>query len=157
MTEGDAAEGLYREAIERLGRPRGCARSSRAAQLLYGEWLRRRVRRVGRRRAQLRSAHALLAAIGMEAFASAPAASSSRRARRYAGAPSSRVTSSTPQERQIAGLARDGLSNPEIGARLFISPRTVEWHLKKVFTKLGIGSRMGLHNALPSREFMLRS
>jgi DNA-binding NarL/FixJ family response regulator len=60
----------------------------------------------------------------------------------------------TPQERQIAGLARDGLSNPEIGARLFLSPRTVEWHLKKVFTKLGISSRMGLHNALttPDRQ-----
>jgi DNA-binding NarL/FixJ family response regulator len=58
----------------------------------------------------------------------------------------------TAQERQIAHLARDGLSNPEIGARLFLSPRTVEWHLKKVFTKLGISSRMGLHDALPAPD-----
>jgi DNA-binding NarL/FixJ family response regulator len=58
----------------------------------------------------------------------------------------------TAQEAQIARLARDGLSNPEIGARLFLSPRTVEWHLKKVFTKLGISSRMGLHSALPSAD-----
>jgi DNA-binding NarL/FixJ family response regulator len=58
----------------------------------------------------------------------------------------------TPQERQIAGLAREGLSNPEIGARLFLSPRTVEWRLKKVFTKLGISSRMGLHDALASPD-----
>jgi DNA-binding NarL/FixJ family response regulator len=58
----------------------------------------------------------------------------------------------TPQERQIAGLARDGLSNPEIGARLFLSPRTIEWHLNKVFTKLGVSSRLGLHDALPSPE-----
>ena len=58
----------------------------------------------------------------------------------------------TPQEQQIARLARDGLSNPEIGARLFLSPRTVEWHLKKVFTKLEISSRMGLHDALPNAE-----
>ena len=94
----------------------------------------------------------MLAAIGMEAFA--------ERARRELLATGEKVRKRTdetrdeltPQEEQIARLARDGLSNPEIGARLFLSPRTVEWHLKKVFTKLGISSRMGLHDALPSAD-----
>ena len=83
---------------------------------------------------------------------SAPAASSRRPARRCASAPSETRDELTAQEEQIARLARVGLSNPEIGARLFLSPRTVEWHLKKVFTKLGISSRMGLHDALPSPD-----
>ncbi|MGB0092206.1 MAG: helix-turn-helix transcriptional regulator [Solirubrobacteraceae bacterium] len=95
----------------------------------------------------------MLAAIGMEAFA--------ERARRELLATGEKVRKRTvetrdeltAQEEQIARLARDGLSNPEIGARLFISPRTVEWHLRKVFAKLGISSRMGLHDALPSRDW----
>jgi DNA-binding NarL/FixJ family response regulator len=94
----------------------------------------------------------MLTAIGMEAFA--------ERARRELLATGERVRKRTaqtrddltPQEEHIARLARDGLSNPEIGARLFLSPRTVEWHLKKVFTKLGISSRMSLHEALPSPD-----
>jgi DNA-binding NarL/FixJ family response regulator len=100
-------------------------------------------------RAHLRAAHELFVAIGMEAFA--------ERARAELLATGERVRKRTveardeltPQERQIARLARDGLSNPEIGARLFLSRRTVEWHLRKVFTKLGIRSRQDLFGALP--------
>jgi ATP/maltotriose-dependent transcriptional regulator MalT len=103
-------------------------------------------------REQLRTAHEMLETIGMEAFA--------ERARRELLATGKKVRKRTSdtrdeltgQERQIAGLARDGLSNPEIGARLFLSSRTVEWHLGKVFAKLGITSRMGLRDALPHAD-----
>ena len=150
LSEGETAERLYREAIKRLGRTRLRPELARA-HLLYGEWLRREGRRTDAR-AQLRTAHELLVAIGMEAFA--------ERARIELQAPGERVRKRTvethdeltAQERHIAQLARDGLSNSEIGTRLFLSPRTVEWHLRKVFTKLGISSRMGLHDALPSRD-----
>jgi DNA-binding CsgD family transcriptional regulator len=147
LGEGEIAERSYREAIDRLGRTALRPELARA-HLLYGEWLRREGRRQDARE-QLRTAHEMLAAIGMEAFA--------ERARRELLATGERARKRTvetrdeltPQEAQIARLARDGLSNPEIGARLFLSPRTVEWHLKKVFTKLGISSRMALHDALP--------
>jgi DNA-binding CsgD family transcriptional regulator len=150
LSEGETAERLYREAIKRLGRTRLRPELARA-QLLYGEWLRREGRRTDAR-AQLRTAHDLLAAIGMEAFA--------ERARIELQATGERVRKRTvethdeltAQERHIAQLARDGLSNAEIAARLFLSPRTIEWHLRKVFTKLGISSRKGLHDALPSRD-----
>ena len=146
-SESGAAEPLYREAIERLRRTQLRPELARA-HLLYGEWLRRQSRRVDARQ-QLREAHDMLVAIGMEAFAV--------RARRelIATGESVRIRSDetrdqlTPQEEQIARLARDGLSNPEIGAQLFLSPRTVEWHLRKVFTKLGISSRRQLRTALP--------
>jgi len=150
LSEGEAAEPLYREAIERFGRTRLRPELGRA-HLLYGEWLRRANRRVDAR-AQLRAAHDLLVTIGMEAFA--------ERARGELLATGERVRRRTletrdeltPQELQIARLARDRLSNPEIGARLFLSPRTVEWHLRKVFAKLGIHSRQELSRALPSSD-----
>ncbi|HEX6695298.1 MAG TPA: AAA family ATPase [Solirubrobacteraceae bacterium] len=150
MSDGEAAEWAYRDALHHLGRTRLRPELART-RLLYGEWLRREGRRVDAR-AQLRAAHEMLAAIGMEALA--------ERARRELHATGEKVRRRaldtrdelTGQERQIAGLARDGLSNPEIGARLFLSSRTVEWHLGKVFTKLGITSRMDLRDALPSAE-----
>jgi ATP/maltotriose-dependent transcriptional regulator MalT len=146
LSDGAAADDLYREAIDRLRRTQLRPELARA-QLLYGEWLRREGRRIDARE-QLRAAHDLFAAIGMEAFA--------ERARRELLATGEKVRNRsaetrdrlTPQEEQIARLARDGLSNPEIGAQLFLSARTVEWHLRKVFTKLGIRTRKQLRAAL---------
>ena len=146
VSESRAAEGLYREAIGRLGRTQLRPEFARA-HLLYGEWLRCERRRVHARE-QLRTAHEMLDAIGMEAFAKRTrrelAATGEKARRRTAEA----VTTLTAQEAHIARLARDGLSNPEIGAQLFLSARTVEWHLRKIFTKLGIGSRRELPAAL---------
>jgi DNA-binding CsgD family transcriptional regulator len=146
LTESTAADELYREAVDRLGRCRLAPERARA-HLLYGEWLRREGRRVDARK-ELRTAHDMLAAIGMEAFA--------ERARRELLATGEKARKRRPdtrgdltaQEAQIAQLAREGYSNPEIGAQLFLSPRTVEWHLRKVFTKLGISSRKELDAAL---------
>ena len=146
LTSGAAAERCYRESLDRLGRSQMRVDLARA-HLLYGEWLRREGRRIDAR-AQLRSAYDAFTSIGMEAFA--------ERARRELVATGETVRKRsvetrddlTPQERQIAELARDGLSNPEIGARLFVSRRTVEWHLHHVFAKLGIRSRGELPTAL---------
>jgi DNA-binding CsgD family transcriptional regulator len=139
LSDGDAAGRLYREAIERLGRTRLRGELARA-YLLYGEWLRRENRRVDARE-QLRSAHETFSRIGAEAFAER-----TRRELEATGETARARTDETrgvltPQEAQIARLARDGLSNPEIGAQLFISPRTVQYHLHKVFQKLDITSR----------------
>jgi DNA-binding CsgD family transcriptional regulator len=143
LNDGDSAERLYHESIERLGRTRIRADLARAL-LLYGEWLRRERRRVDAR-AQLRIAHDMLEAMGMDAFA--------ERARRelQATGETARKRSVatgdehlTAQEALIARMARDGLSNPEIAARMFISARTVQYHLHKVFAKLGIESRTQL-------------
>jgi ATP/maltotriose-dependent transcriptional regulator MalT len=146
LSHSKAADELYQEALERLARTRLRPELARA-HLLYGEWLRREGRRLDARE-QLRTAHEMLLAIGMEAFA--------ERARRELLATGERLRRRTvetrddltAQERQIAQLACDGLSNPEIGARLFLSPRTVEWHLQKVFGKLGIHRRRELADAL---------
>ena len=150
LSEGETAERLYREAIERLGRTRLRPELARA-HLLYGEWLRRANRRVDAR-AQLRAAHDLLTSIGMEAFAERAARELQATGETVRKRRAETRDDLTAQERQIAQLARDGLSNPEIGARLFLSPRTVEWHLRKVFAKLGIHSRRELANALPSSD-----
>jgi DNA-binding CsgD family transcriptional regulator len=143
----DAAEPLYREAIERLSHTRLRPELARS-HLLYGEWLRRANRRVDARE-QLRAAHEAFVSMGADAFA--------ERARHELQATGAKVRKRvdeardelTPQEEHIARLARDGRTNPQIGAALYLSPRTVEWHLNKVFNKLGIRSRRELKDALP--------
>jgi ATP/maltotriose-dependent transcriptional regulator MalT len=147
VSDGETAEILYRDAIERLGRTRIRVHLARA-NLLYGEWLRLERRREDARE-QLRTAYKAFETIGMEAFA--------QRAERELLATGERarkrnvetVDQLTGRELQVAQMARDGLSNPEIGARLFISPRTVKYHLQKVFTKLEISSRTELDRVLP--------
>jgi DNA-binding CsgD family transcriptional regulator len=146
LRDGAAADDLYREAIDRLSRTRVRPDLART-HLLYGEWLRREGRRLDARE-QLRTALDLLDTIGMEAFA--------ERARGELMATGEKVRKRrddtrdhlTPQEEQIARLARDGLSNQEIGTKLFLSPRTVEWHLRKMFTKLRVDSRRQLRAKL---------
>jgi DNA-binding CsgD family transcriptional regulator len=148
LSEGKEAERLYRESLARLGRTRLRVDLARA-HLLYGEWLRRERRRSDARE-QLRTAHGMLEAMGMEAFAER-----ARRELRATGGTAHKRTVATrhahltAQEAQVARLARDGLSNPEIGTRLFISAHTVQYHLRKVFAKLGITSRSQLDRVLP--------
>jgi DNA-binding CsgD family transcriptional regulator len=146
VSDGETAEGLYREAINRLGRTKLRPELARA-HLLYGVWLRREHRRVDAR-VSLRAAHDILDPIGMDAFAERARhelEATGETARRRT--PDTR-TALTAQEAHIARLAVDGQTNPEIGALLFISARTVEWHLRKIFTKLGVGSRRELRQAL---------
>jgi DNA-binding CsgD family transcriptional regulator len=154
LTAGPAAEACYREAIEHLA-VGGLALHSARAHLVYGEWLRRENRRRDARR-ELAVAHDLFESFGAAAFA--------ERARRELSATGetarSRATGGpallTPQEAQIARLAADGLTNPEIGARLFLSARTVEYHLRKVYPKLAIPGRKQLRQALagdPTGDF----
>ena len=146
LTDGAAADALYRDAVDRLSRTPLRPEIGRA-HLLYGEWLRREGRRIDARE-QLHAAHDLFVAVGMEAFA--------QRAHRELVATGEHVRRGallireqlTPQETQIAQLASDGRTNQEIGAQLFLSPRTVEWHLHKSYTKLGIRSRRELRSAL---------
>ena len=147
LSEGDEAEGCYRESIGHLRRTRVRAELARA-HLLYGEWLRRERRR-GDAREQLRTAHEMLTAMGIEAFAERAQRellATGETARKRTAETTAELTS---QEAQIARLARDGLSNPQIASRLFISSRTVQYHLSKVFTKLDISSRSQLNRVLP--------
>ncbi|MEA2127570.1 MAG: hypothetical protein QOJ85_461, partial [Solirubrobacteraceae bacterium] len=149
LIDGDAADSVYREAIERLGRTRLRLQLARA-HLVYGEWLRRERRRLDARE-QLRTALEMFTSMGTDAFAS--------RAERELLATGERVRKRsvetrdelTAQETQVRRLAGDGLSNAEIGARLFISRHTVAYHLRKVFSKLDITSRSQLRPALPDR------
>ncbi|XVQ09693.1 LuxR C-terminal-related transcriptional regulator [Spirillospora sp. CA-255316] len=154
LSDGEDAERCYREAVERLGRT-GFRPELARAHLLYGEWLRREGRRADAR-TQLRTAHDMFTAIGMQAFAER-----TRRELLATGETIRRRTTDTrdrltPQETQIARLAQTGMSNPEIAAQLFLSPRTIEYHLGKVFTKLEITSRHQLRHALPdSRDGLI--
>jgi ATP/maltotriose-dependent transcriptional regulator MalT len=142
VEEGETADSLYREAIERLGRTRMQLDLARA-ELVYGEWLRRRGNR-SEAREHLRAAHNALSEMGVEGFA--------ERARRELAAVGETVrarkqdhfASLTVQEAQVARLASEGHSNQEIGSKMYISPRTVEWHLGNVFGKLGVTSRKAL-------------
>jgi DNA-binding CsgD family transcriptional regulator len=147
LAEGDDAERHYKEAIAHLGRSRVRTELARA-YLLYGEWLSRERRRSDAR-TQLRTARQMLDEMGMVAFADR----AQRELLATGGAArkptvTARATGLTTHESQVARLARDGLSNPEIGARLFISPKTVQYHLSKVFVKLDITSRSQLDGVL---------
>ena len=146
LSDGSAAEPLYQEAIERLGRTRGAVHLARA-QLRYGEWLRRENRRVDARD-QLRAAHEAFSGMGAQAFAERARGellATGETLRRRAAETRDELTA---QEAQVARLAGDGHTNAEIGAQLFLSPRTVEYHLHKVFVKLDVSSRKELRTAL---------
>jgi ATP/maltotriose-dependent transcriptional regulator MalT len=155
VEHGETADELHRQAIEWLNESRMTAYLARA-RLNYGEWLRRQNRRVDARQ-QLREAYEVFVSMGAHGFA--------ERARHELLATGEKVRKRrddtrdelTPQEEHIAQLARGGLTNPEIGAELFLSSRTVEWHMRKIFTKLGISSRKGLQTALPGGDRNFRA
>jgi DNA-binding CsgD family transcriptional regulator len=155
LSDDDTAERWYRESIKRLGQTEIRAQLARS-HLLYGEWLRRQNRRAEARE-QLRTAYQMLTAMGIEGFAE------SARQELIATGEGVRLrtvspdTTLTAQEALIARLARDGRTNPEIGAQLFLSARTVQYHLRKVFTKLGIESRRELHAALAQSQSQSQS
>jgi DNA-binding CsgD family transcriptional regulator len=149
VTEGEAAEPWYTEAVQRLSST-SLQNEHARARLLYGEWLRRERRRVDARD-QLRSAYEMFSATGAEAFAERARqelVATGEKVRKRNVDPASR-DELTLQEAHIARLARDGRTNAEIGTQLFLSIRTVEWHLRKVFMKLGVSSRKDLKDALP--------
>jgi ATP/maltotriose-dependent transcriptional regulator MalT len=150
LADRDDAEASYREAIEQLDRA-GIRIELARAQLVFGEWLRREGR-MHEARERLRKAEEMLAEIGMEAFAERARGELVAAGAKLRKRPLEMREDLTPQEEQIGRLARDGLTNAQIGAQLFLSARTVEWHLHKVFRKLGIDSRSGLDAALPRQD-----
>jgi DNA-binding CsgD family transcriptional regulator len=150
LADGDGAEASYREAIKQLGRT-GIRTEFARAQLVFGEWL-RRVGRLGEARERLRAAEEMFAEIGMAGFAERAQAELVAAGAKLRKRPVEAREDLTSQEEQIARLARDGLTNTQIGAQLFLSPRTVEYHLHKVFGKLGIDSRNGLQAGLRQQE-----
>jgi DNA-binding CsgD family transcriptional regulator len=150
LADGADAERWFRTALDHLGRTRVRAEMART-HLLYGEWLRRESRRLNAR-AELNTAHQLFTSMGMEAFAERAGGELLATGEKLRRGIAETLDDLTPQERHIAQLARDGLSNPEIGARLFLSPRTVEWHMRHVFSKLGIRSRRQLGSALQGSD-----
>src|SRR3954454_10284895 len=147
MSDGSVAEDLYRESIESLSRTRAVPHLARA-RLVYGEWLRREGRRV-EARDELRTAHETFARTGAGAFAERARHELLATGETVHGSGQQRSPELTAQEAQVARLAAGGLTNPEIGAQLYLSARTVEWHLRKVFAKLDITSRRDLRRALP--------
>jgi DNA-binding CsgD family transcriptional regulator len=149
LSDGEAAENCYRESIDHLGRTRVRVELARA-HLLYGEWLRGQNRRADARE-QLRAAYQMLTAMGADGFAERAARELRATGERVRSRTTETPAQLTAREAQIARLAGDGLSNPEIAAQLFMSPRTVEYHLHKVFSKLDIGSRSQLYGVLASR------
>ncbi|MGZ4323769.1 MAG: helix-turn-helix transcriptional regulator [Solirubrobacteraceae bacterium] len=149
LADGDKAEEAYREAIMQLDRA-GVRIEHARAHLLFGEWL-RRDGRLGDARERLRAAEEMFTELGMEGFAQRAQHELVAAGAKLRKRPVEARDGLTPQEEQIARLARDGLTNAQIGARLFLSPRTVEWHMHKVFGKLGIDSRSGLPAAVPQQ------
>jgi DNA-binding CsgD family transcriptional regulator len=146
LSDDEAAERLYREAIDQLART--CVRLELArAHLLYGEWLRRQRRRLDARE-QLRHAHTLFTDFGMEAFAERARAELEATGEHARKRTVETRDDLTPQEAQISRRASDGATNQEIAAQLFISPSTVDYHLRKVFRKLGVKSRHQLKQHL---------
>ncbi|MGW4353222.1 AAA family ATPase [Nocardia sp. NPDC004582] len=150
VSVGDAAERSYTEAVEHLGRTRLRFELARA-RLLFGEWLRRERRRSDAR-VQLKAAFEEFVAMGADGFAERTRHELLATGEKVRKRTSDTLNDLTPQEGQIARMARDGRTNQEIGGELYISARTVEWHLRKVFGKLGISSRRELRDALPDRE-----
>jgi DNA-binding CsgD family transcriptional regulator len=147
IEEGDRAEDAYREAISQLQRSLAKVELARS-HLLYGQWLRRAKRRREARH-QLRAAYEMFDAMGAEAFADLASTELSATGERARARTPETTFDLTPQEARVAGLAADGETNNQIAAELFVSPRTVEYHLGKVFRKLGVTSRAQLARRLP--------